>query len=137
MITIIQQHRYDCYIIYHKEHRVYASICLFSLSIAPHYTVITVSFLSSILGSDLVYARSFSSSYYTERTSSTTLSTKNSNRKYEISANNFHNLFGAQNKKHHPGIFLNHSAMPTDDDNNGRTSFVLCPSSFFIIVPFR
>ena len=72
----------------------------------------------------------------TGRTSSTTLnSTKKSNRKYEISANNFHNLFGAQNKKHHPGIFLNHSAMPTDDDNNGRTSFVLCPSSFFIIVP--
>ena len=130
------QHRYDCYIIYHKEHRVYASICLFSLSIAPHYTVITVSFLSSILGSDLVYARSFSSSYYTERTSSTTLnSTKNSNRKYEISANNFHNLFGAQNNKHHPGFFLNHSAMPTDNDNNGRT---FCPlSSFFIISLIR
>ena len=134
VITIIQQHRYDYVTI-----RGAAEWALLFVFLRVPYLLITVSFLLSILESGVHVGRyglctSFSSSMVGKDFDRTGLDAKIIS---NLSANNFHNLFGAQNKKHHPGIFLNHSAMPTDDDNNGRTSFVLCPSSFFIIVPFR
>ena len=109
-----------------------ASICLSSRSIAPHHSVFPFVYfrVRRSRWPIMVYVRSFSSSrwYLYGKDVLTNLETKISNANLKFPPTIF-TIFLVPKQQNTTPEFLNRSAMPTHDDNNGRTSFVLCPHS--------